>query len=139
MLLVVELDRLDSGLFRHAGGQPIAGRCCNAAYLKCITLESLQDCWRNSGARLQRCGWFRTVVTRTDRAALVLGSIPMLVGLAIVLPILGHSTWHLYRIAVEPDQGERPEYRPKRKGIRYAADFPASLFARSERPDDELH
>ncbi len=76
--------------------------------------------------------WFALVA-----GMLLLGSVPMLVGLAIVLPILGHSTWHLYRIAVEPDQGERPEYHPKRKGIRYAADFPASLFARSERPDDE--
>jgi len=29
--------------------------------------------------------------------ALVLGSLPFLIGLAIVLPILGHATWHLYR------------------------------------------
>jgi len=28
---------------------------------------------------------------------LVLGSIPLFVGLVIVLPVLGHSTWHLYR------------------------------------------
>lgn len=31
---------------------------------------------------------------------LVLGSIPFLVGLMVVLPILGHATWHLYRRAV---------------------------------------
>lgn len=31
---------------------------------------------------------------------LVLGSIPFFVGLAIVLPILGHATWHLYRKVV---------------------------------------
>ncbi|MCW5770190.1 MAG: DUF2189 domain-containing protein [Rhodospirillaceae bacterium] len=31
---------------------------------------------------------------------LVLGSIPALLGLAIVVPILGHATWHLYRKAV---------------------------------------
>lgn len=30
-------------------------------------------------------------------AALVAGSIPLFVGLAIVMPVLGHSTWHLYR------------------------------------------
>ena len=30
-------------------------------------------------------------------AALVLGSIPLLLGLAIVFPVLGHATWHLYR------------------------------------------
>jgi uncharacterized membrane protein len=31
---------------------------------------------------------------------LVIGSLPIFVGLAVVLPILGHSTWHLYRKAV---------------------------------------
>lgn len=31
---------------------------------------------------------------------LVLGAIPALLGLAIVLPVLGHATWHLYRRAV---------------------------------------
>jgi uncharacterized membrane protein len=30
-------------------------------------------------------------------AGLVLGSIPLFVGLAVVMPILGHATWHLYR------------------------------------------
>jgi len=29
--------------------------------------------------------------------SLVLGAIPLLLGLAIVFPILGHATWHLYR------------------------------------------
>jgi len=29
--------------------------------------------------------------------ALILGSLPLFVGLAIVMPVLGHSTWHLYR------------------------------------------
>jgi uncharacterized membrane protein len=28
---------------------------------------------------------------------LVIGSIPALIGLVIVMPVLGHSTWHLYR------------------------------------------
>jgi uncharacterized membrane protein len=28
---------------------------------------------------------------------LVLGSIPVLLGLVVVLPVLGHATWHLYR------------------------------------------
>ncbi|RJL16564.1 DUF2189 domain-containing protein [Paracoccus siganidrum] len=32
--------------------------------------------------------------------ALVLGTIPLFVGLIVVLPILGHATWHLYRRAV---------------------------------------
>lgn len=30
-------------------------------------------------------------------AALVVGSVPFFVGLAVVLPVLGHATWHLYR------------------------------------------
>jgi uncharacterized membrane protein len=30
-------------------------------------------------------------------AALVLGSIPLFVGLVVVIPVLGHATWHLYR------------------------------------------
>jgi uncharacterized membrane protein len=29
--------------------------------------------------------------------ALVVGSLPLLVGLIVVLPVLGHTTWHLYR------------------------------------------
>jgi uncharacterized membrane protein len=30
-------------------------------------------------------------------AGLVLGSIPLFIGLIIVMPVLGHATWHLYR------------------------------------------
>lgn len=30
-------------------------------------------------------------------AGLVLGSIPLFIGLAFVMPVLGHATWHLYR------------------------------------------
>ena len=33
-------------------------------------------------------------------AALVVGSLPFFFGLAVVFPVLGHSTWHLYRKAV---------------------------------------
>ena len=32
---------------------------------------------------------------------LVIGAIPFLAGLIIVVPVLGHATWHLYRRAVE--------------------------------------
>lgn len=38
----------------------------------------------------------------TVAAALVVGSLPLFAGLAVVIPILGHATWHLYRKAVEP-------------------------------------
>ncbi len=61
--------------------------------------------------------------------ALVIGSLPFLLGLAIVMPVLGHAIWHLYRKIVEPDLSPRPEYRPRSpKPRRYAADFPAALF-----------
>jgi uncharacterized membrane protein len=33
---------------------------------------------------------------------LVIGSMPALLGLVIVMPVLGHSTWHLYRRVVAP-------------------------------------
>jgi uncharacterized membrane protein len=33
---------------------------------------------------------------------LVIGSIPVFAGLAVVLPVLGHSTWHLYRKMIGP-------------------------------------
>ena len=33
-------------------------------------------------------------------AALVVGSLPFFFGLAVVFPVLGHSTWHLYRKVV---------------------------------------
>jgi uncharacterized membrane protein len=64
---------------------------------------------------------------------LLLGSLPLFVGLAIVMPVLGHSTWHLYRKVVEPDRNPRrdaPEPPPRAR--RYAAQFPASLFAGDE-------
>ncbi|MBN9316144.1 MAG: DUF2189 domain-containing protein [Devosia sp.] len=40
-------------------------------------------------------------------ALLVTGVIPLLVGLAVVVPVLGHATWHLYRKAVVPPGGAR--------------------------------
>ncbi len=34
--------------------------------------------------------------------SLALGAIPFFLGLAVVMPVLGHATWHLYRRVVEP-------------------------------------
>jgi uncharacterized membrane protein len=63
--------------------------------------------------------------------SLVLGSLPFLLGLTVVMPVLGHTTWHLYRKVVEGDPRPRPEppgpAQPDRR--RYAAQFPASLIA----------
>lgn len=39
--------------------------------------------------------------------ALVVGSLPFFVGLAIVMPVVAHASWHLYRRVVEPDAGSR--------------------------------
>jgi uncharacterized membrane protein len=61
-------------------------------------------------------------------ALLVVGSIPFFLGLTVVMPVLGHATWHLYRRAVEPDPDPHPDYKPRERPRRYAADFPAALF-----------
>jgi len=61
---------------------------------------------------------------------LVAGSLPFFLGLTVVMPVLGHATWHLYRKAVVSDAVPQATYpadeqaRPQR----YAADFPSSLF-----------
>jgi uncharacterized membrane protein len=59
---------------------------------------------------------------------LVAGSLPFFQGLTIVIPLLGHATWHLYRAAVAPDPNMRviPPRPPRER--RPAADFPANLF-----------
>jgi uncharacterized membrane protein len=71
-------------------------------------------------------------------AALLLGSLPLFVGLAVVIPVLGHSTWHLYRKVIVSEDLPPREVHPKPpKGRRYAADFPAVLFPvhdKEERP-----
>jgi len=44
-------------------------------------------------------------------ALLVIGSIPVFAGLAVILPVLGHATWHLYRKLVEPPSLHRAPVR----------------------------
>lgn len=67
---------------------------------------------------------------------LLIGSLPLFIGLAVVMPVLGHSTWHLYRKVVEPDVNSRQEgpTAPHRRRRRYAAQFPAALFAGEDEP-----
>jgi uncharacterized membrane protein len=72
-------------------------------------------------------------------ALLVIGSLPLFVGLAVIMPVLGHSTWHLYRKLVEPDPRPRPELPRLPRRRRYAAQFPAALFAGEDRPEDRPH
>jgi uncharacterized membrane protein len=62
-------------------------------------------------------------------ALLVIGSIPFLLGLTVVLPVLGHATWHLYRRTVEPDHYPHGGYKPApKRPPRSAADFPVALL-----------
>ena len=67
---------------------------------------------------------------------LVIGALPFFVGLAVVVPVLGHATWHLYRKVVVPDPATSHAQplapRPRRK--RFAAQFPAALFGGEDRP-----
>jgi uncharacterized membrane protein len=60
-------------------------------------------------------------------ALLALGSLPLFLGLAVVVPLLGHATWHLYRKVIEHNPTP-PVIRPRNKIHRPAADFPVSLF-----------
>jgi uncharacterized membrane protein len=41
-------------------------------------------------------------------ALVMIGSVPLLVGLAVVMPILGHASWHLYRRTVDPSDTPNP-------------------------------
>jgi uncharacterized membrane protein len=59
---------------------------------------------------------------------LVIGSLPFFFGLAVVVPVLGHSTWHLYRKVVEPDPNPHQVLPRPPRSRRYAAQFPAALF-----------
>jgi uncharacterized membrane protein len=62
---------------------------------------------------------------------LLLGTLPVFLGLPVVLPVLGHATWHLYRKLVQADGSPPANYRPRQEGHGYAAEFPVSLFVRS--------
>ena len=67
--------------------------------------------------------------------SLLIGSLPALLGLTVVMPVLGHASWHLYRKVVEGAPRPRPEPpgppQPERR--RYAAQFPASLIGGEKR------
>jgi uncharacterized membrane protein len=94
----------------------VSGAIVGAAFgwlvlaLSVVSLPMLVDCdvsaadavsasWRAAHAnKAEMVRWGLTVV-----ALLVLGSIPLFVGLAFVLPWLGYSTWHLYTRLVDRD------------------------------------
>ena len=57
-------------------------------------VTSVQAVLRNLGPML---AWAVIVA-----ALLVLGMVPLFLGLIVVLPVLGHATWHLYRRVILP-------------------------------------
>jgi uncharacterized membrane protein len=59
---------------------------------------------------------------------LVVGSLPFFLGLTVVIPLLGHATWHLYRETIEPELNPQPLPPRAPRERRPAADFPANLF-----------
>ena len=65
---------------------------------------------RNAGALAAMQTSVRAVVTNPltlaiwgffVAAILVVGSLPFFFGLAVVLPVIGHASWHLYRKMVQ--------------------------------------
>ena len=56
-------------------------------------------------------------------ALLALGSLPFFLGLTVVLPVLGHATWHLYRKVVEPETEPAPGL-PQRAAAALRGRFP---------------
>ena len=76
-----------------------------------VSLPMLVDCDVDAGVAIRTSiaavrknlfvmgQWGFTVV-----ALLLIGTIPLFLGLAVVLPILGYATWHLYTKVVERDK-----------------------------------
>lgn len=60
-------------------------------------IMSFKAVFQNLGPMI---GWGITIVVLTFAALL-----PAFLGLLIVLPVLGHATWHLYTRLVQPEQG----------------------------------
>jgi len=75
--------------------------------------------------------------------ALVVGSLPLFVGLAIVMPVLGHATWRFYRRAIVRDPAhEHPAQWPPRplgRPARYHSRPHAFLFPWPEDESNNSH
>lgn len=76
-----------------------------------VSLPMLVDCDLDAGtairtsiAAVRKNPWTMARWGFTVVALLVIGSIPLFLGLAVVLPILGYATWHLYTKTVERDK-----------------------------------
>ena len=51
---------------------------------------------------LSEYGMFLAKAVTIVAALLVIGSLPFFLGLIVVMPVLGHASWHLYRKAIAP-------------------------------------
>jgi uncharacterized membrane protein len=61
--------------------------------------DAVSASWRAANAnKPEMVRWGMTVV-----ALLAIGSIPLFLGLAVVLPWLGYATWHLYTRLIDRD------------------------------------
>jgi uncharacterized membrane protein len=63
-------------------------------------------------------------------ALLVIGSLPAFLGLAVVVPVLGHATWHLYRRTIDAQGLPEPAVQLHEPRVGTAADFPVNLLKR---------
>jgi uncharacterized membrane protein len=61
-------------------------------------------------------------------ALLVIGSIPCFLGLAVMLPVLGHATWHLYRRTIDASGAPLTTVHPVEMRTGTGADFPVNIL-----------
>jgi uncharacterized membrane protein len=71
---------------------------------------------------------------------LFLGALPMFIGLAIVMPVLGHGTWRFYRRAVVRDRAHEQQLQwpnVRRKPASYYSTPHSVLFPPPQKSDEE--
>ena len=70
---------------------------------------------------------------------LVLGALPMFIGLAVVMPVLGHGTWRFYRRAIQRDRAHEQQLQwpnVTRKPASYYSTPHSVLFGSSRKSED---
>ncbi len=114
---IVSLTQFMHDVFRTPGGQTMIVVGIGAGFLfallamsvSIVSFPLLLD--RDVGLDTAIATSFRAVIANPVPMAawglivaggLVLGSLPLFIGLVVVIPVLGHATWHLYRRLVAP-------------------------------------
>jgi uncharacterized membrane protein len=70
---------------------------------------------------------------------MILGSLPLFIGLAVVMPVLGHGSWRFYRRAIKRDPAhEHPSVWPKvaRKPAKYYSTPHSVIFPIPQKPEE---